>query len=83
MWPGPGKKAWYDQYRADVLPPLLAAWSTRCFCDSSQFCKILSYDFRDYGHDTSVLLDAEILCHDIIYKRFTPVPDAEAPETSR
>ena len=69
------KPATYAQYCTDVVSELQPRWQQRCFCESAQFCKLLSYDFRDYGHDTSCLLDAEILIDAIIYKLFTPVDE--------
>ena len=58
------------EYQSQVQPELVARWPQRCFCGSSQFCKLISYDFRDYGPDTSALVDAEILIASILRKNF-------------
>jgi hypothetical protein len=58
------------EYDSQVLPALVAQWRVRCFCSSSQFCKLISYNFADYGHNTSTLLDAELLIEVFLDKRF-------------
>jgi hypothetical protein len=60
----------FAEYDLQVLPKLVAQWRERCFCSSSQFCKLISYNFADYGHNTSTLLDAELLIDVFLRKRF-------------
>jgi hypothetical protein len=63
------------EFQSKVQPELVERWQQRCFCASSQFCKLVSYDFRDYGHDVSALGDAELLIDTIIRQRFQPLAE--------
>jgi hypothetical protein len=69
-----------SQFRSQVEPELIARWTKQCFCSSSQFCKLISYDFRDYGVIVSALLDAQILISSILWKHCEQVGEVASTQ---
>jgi hypothetical protein len=47
-------------FAADVLPLVVEGWRRRCFCSHPGFLKLLSFDFRNYGHTPAELVDAQM-----------------------
>jgi hypothetical protein len=48
-----------DEFQHRVLPALLAAWESACFCRCPDFLKLLSFNFEDYKIDPVALADSE------------------------
>jgi hypothetical protein len=56
-----------DEFRRDVLPLVVEAWTRRCFCDSTAFTRMVSTELGP-----NALADAQILIQDIIQELFLP-----------
>ncbi|MBN2716542.1 MAG: hypothetical protein JXX14_11865 [Deltaproteobacteria bacterium] len=61
------------QYVQMVMPRLREKWDARCFCESPQFRKLVSFNFENYPFLSPLALaDAEILISAFIRQRFHP-----------
>jgi hypothetical protein len=58
------------EFRAVLLPHILAAWEGHCFCANPAYQKLLSFNFHHYGIGPTALLDAEILIEELVRKKF-------------
>jgi hypothetical protein len=63
-----------EEFRRTVLPRILDAWDSRCFCRSEAFIRLVSLDLG-----SSALADAQILIHEIIEKRFVEKASVDKP----
>lgn len=64
-----------DDFSTRVMPQIIAAWEQSCFCHSSGFLKLMSFDFRKYSVSPRALYDAEAIGYEIIERRFVKVSD--------
>ena len=55
-----------EAFRRDVMPQLLSAWGKACFCRSSAFKCLTSFDMGS----AAALADGQIIIADLIQKRF-------------
>jgi hypothetical protein len=62
-----------DSFSTQVMPQIVAAWERSCLCRSPGFLKLMSFDFRNYGHSPRALYDVERIGYEIIERRFVAV----------
>jgi hypothetical protein len=60
-----------DEFQKHILPTILSAWDKACFCRSSGFLKLVSFNFEDYEIGPIALADSEILIQQIVRDHFT------------
>jgi hypothetical protein len=62
-----------EEINESIVPELLRRWDKQCYCRNKNFLKLISFDFRHYGHSPMALIDAEFVIYDVMFKRFERV----------
>jgi len=60
----------HEEFVHELLPKIVAAWETRCFCSSPGFRKLLAFNFCDYHSHPMTLVDSELIGHHLVRSRF-------------